>query len=182
LLDMSITVVISALITFAVIAVAGFTARSFLRNRRAPAPQTWPSHPVDRRLTLENSFRKQPDAGLEIRREALEDLHLSQFSSAEHARYAEVQAQYAEGAGGAVTEADQSLSDVMSMSGCLVSDFEQCGADMVMHFSSPTRERVIHEIALRRKPGSAHSDEVRLTLARYRSLLITMPSGWRRLS
>ncbi len=176
---MSTIPAIPALIAFVAIAVAGFTALMFLRKSRTRVPHTRFGRPDNTRLTANRRYSKQPGTGLDTRRETAEDFHLQQFSSAEHARCAEVHAQYAESLGGAVTEADQGLSDVLSMSGCLVSDFEQSGADIVIQSSALTRDVVIHEIALRKKPGRVSTDEMRRTLTRYRALVDTPPAGWR---
>jgi hypothetical protein len=170
---------IPALIAFVAIAVAGFTALIFLSRSRTRAPHRRFGRPRGIRPKANRPSSMQPETGLDARRETAEDFRLQQFSSAEHARYAEVHAQYAESPGGAVTEADQGLSDVLSMSGCLVSDFEQCGADIFIHASALTRDCVIHEIALRKRPGRGGADELRRTLIRYRTLLETPPAGWR---
>src|SRR6267378_851028 len=130
---MSTTLTIPALIAFVAIAVAGFTALIFLRRSRTRVPRRRFGRPHDIRPKANRPSSMKPEPGLDTRRETAEDFRLQQFSSAEHARCAEVHAQYAESPGGAVTEADQGLSDVLSMSGCLVGDFEQCGADIFIH-------------------------------------------------
>lgn len=173
---MSTTLVIPALIAFVAIAVAGFTVLICLRRSRPHPPQRRYGLSADTRFTVGHFHSKQPEAGLDTQRETAEDFPLPQFSSAEHARYAEVHAQYAESPGGAITEADQGPSDVLSMSACLVSDFEQCGADIIVRSPALTRDRVIHEIALRRKSGRAGADEVRQALTRYLALVESQPS------
>lgn len=171
---MNTSLVIPALIAFAAIAVAGFTALMFLRKGRSQAPHARYRRPAD---TVKHLSPKQPEIGLDMRRETAQDFHPQQFSSAEHARYAEVHAQYAESPGGAVTEADPGLSDVLSMTGCLVGDSEQCGADIVVRSSSLPGDRAIHEIALRRRTGRTGVEELRRTLNRYRALIDPRPAG-----
>jgi hypothetical protein len=171
---MSTTLVISALIAVAAIAVAGFTALKFLRKSRSRVP-----HTRHGRLNeiANHSSPKQAEIGPDLRRETVEDFHLQQFASAEHARYAEVHAQYAETNGGTVTEADPGLSDVLSMSGVLVGD-EQCGADIVVGSLQSPGDCVIHELALRirKRPGEF---ELRRALNRYRAL-VAPPQAARR--
>ena len=74
-------------------------------------------------------------------------------------------------AAGAVTEADQLLSDVMSTRGYPVSDFEQRAADIsVDHPLVLENYRTAHEIALRQTQGKASTEDLRQAMVHYRTL------------
>jgi len=93
----------------------------------------------------------------------------------DRARFAEswrkVQARFVDGPGGAVTEADQLLRDVMSARGYPVSDFEQRAADIsVDHPLVLENYRAAHQIALRQTQGQASTEDLRQAMIHYRTL------------
>jgi hypothetical protein len=76
-----------------------------------------------------------------------------------------------DGPGGAVTEADQLLSDVMSTRGYPVSDFEQRAADISVGYPLVLENyRSAHAIALRQTHGQASTEELRQSMIHYRTL------------
>jgi hypothetical protein len=76
-----------------------------------------------------------------------------------------------DGPGGAVTEADQLLRDVMSTRGYPVGDFEQRAADIsVDHPLVLDHYRSAHEIAVRQTQGQAGTEELRQAMIHYRTL------------
>jgi hypothetical protein len=82
-----------------------------------------------------------------------------------------VQARFVDSPGGAVTEADQLLADVMSLRGYQVSDFEQRAADIsVDHPLVMENYRAAHAIAVRQATGHASTEELRQAMIHYRSL------------
>ena len=82
-----------------------------------------------------------------------------------------MQARFVDGPGGAVTEADELLRDVMSTRGYPVSDFEQRAADIsVDHPLVLEHYRSAHEIAVRQTQGQASTEDLRQAMIHYRSL------------
>ena len=106
----------------------------------------------------EGGRRRQAEAGLDKRADRVESLHIRPLGPGDRARFVEswrrVQARFVDSPGGAVTEADQLLGDVMSTRGYPVSDFEQRAADIsVDHPLVLENYRSAHEIAIRQTRG-----------------------------
>ena len=82
-----------------------------------------------------------------------------------------VQARFVDTPGGAVTDADQLLRDVMSTRGYPVADFEQRAADVsVDHPLVIDNYRKAHEIALRQGLGQASTEDLRQAMIHFRTL------------
>jgi hypothetical protein len=76
-----------------------------------------------------------------------------------------------DGPGGAVTEADQLLGDVMSTRGYPVSDFGQRVADISVDYPLVLENyRSAHAIAVRQTQGQASTEELRQAMIHYRTL------------
>jgi hypothetical protein len=123
----------------------------------------------------EGGSRRHAEAKLDERQERIESLHIRPLASGDHARFLEswsrVQARFVDSPGGAVTEADQLLGDVMSTRGYPVSDFEQRAADIsVDHPQVMENYRTAHEIAVRQTLGQATTEESRQAMIHYRTL------------
>jgi hypothetical protein len=105
----------------------------------------------------------------------VEGLHIRPLASDDRARFidswARVQARFVDGPGGAVTDADQLLGNVMSARGYPVSDFEQRAADIsVDHPLVLENYRAAHESALRQMHGQASTEDLRQAMIHYRTL------------
>ncbi len=101
--------------------------------------------------------------------------HIRPLAAADRARFVEswarVQARFVDGPGGAVTEADQLLIDVMSTRGYPMADFEQRVADIsVDHPVVLDNYRSAHETALRQTRGQARTEDLRQAMIHYRTL------------
>jgi hypothetical protein len=123
----------------------------------------------------EGGGRRQAEAGLDKRADRVESFHIRPLGPDDRARFVEswtrVQARFVDSPGGAVTEADQLLGDVMSTRGYPVSDFEQRAADISVDYPSVLENyRSAHEIALRRTRGQASTEELRQAMIHYRTL------------
>jgi hypothetical protein len=82
-----------------------------------------------------------------------------------------VQTQFVDGPGAAVTGADHLLGEVMSTRGYPVSDFEQRAADIsVDHPLVLENYRSAHKIAIRQTQGEASTEELRQAMIHYRTL------------
>jgi hypothetical protein len=127
------------------------------------------------RAMKEGGSRRLAEAALDKRADRVEALHIRQLGPADRARFLEswrgVQARFVDGPGGAVTEADQLLGDVMSARGYPVSNFEQRAADISVDYPLVLQNyRAAHEIAIRQTRGQASTEELRQAMIHYRTL------------
>jgi len=119
--------------------------------------------------------RRYAEAELKERTERVEGLNIRPLAAGDRARFVElwrrVQARFVDGPGGAVTEADQLLRDVMSTRGYPVTDFEQRAADIsVDHPLVMENYRTAHAIAIRQTQGRANTEDLRQAMIHYRTL------------
>ena len=153
-----------------------------LRKRRTENLRTqFGGTEYDRTLKEEGS-RRHAEAGLKERNERVESLAIRPLASSDRVRFVEswsrIQARFVDGPGGAVTEADQLLGDVMSTRGYPVSDFEQRAADIsVDHPLVLQNYRTAHEIAVRQAQGKTNTEDLRQAMIHYRTLFEELVSG-----
>lgn len=169
------TTEIALIIALAVVLVAGIGAWLFLRKRRTERLRTQFGGTEYDRTVKEDGSRRHAEAGLKERTERVESLNIRPLAPGDRARFVEswsrIQARFVDGPGGAVTEADQLLGDVMSTRGYPVSDFEQRAADIsVDHPLVLENYRTAHEIALRQTSGQANTEDLRQAMIHYRTL------------
>ena len=140
--------------------IAGIVAWLVLRKRRTGKLRTKFGGAEYDRALKEDGRRRQAEAGLKERTERVESLNIRPLAADDRACFVEswsrVQARFVDGPGGAVTEADQLLRDVMSTRGYPVTDFEQRAADI-----SVDHPLVVENIASRSN----------LSVASYKNLL-----------
>jgi len=127
------------------------------------------------RAVKEGGNRRQAEAVLDQRSERVDRLNIRPLAASDRARFVEswarVQARFVDGPGGAVTDADQLLNDVMSTRGYPMSDFEQRVADIsVDHPLVLDNYRAAHETALRQTRGQARTEDLRQAMIHYRTL------------
>ena len=127
------------------------------------------------RAVKEGGNQRKAEAVLDQRAERVERLHIRPLAAADRARFVEswarVQARFVDGPGGAVTDADQLLIDVMSTRGYPMADFEQRAADIsVDHPLVLDNYRSAHETALRQTRGQARTEDLRQAMIHYRTL------------
>ena len=170
------TTQIAIVIAVAVLVAAGISIWLFTRKqRRTKRLRTQSGGTEYTRAMEEGGSRRKAEAVLDKRTDRVESLHIRPLGPADHARFAEswlrVQGRFVDGPGGAVTEADQLLGDVMSTRGYPVSEFEQRAADIsVYHPLVMENYRSAHEIALRQTRGQASTEELRQAMIHYRTL------------
>jgi hypothetical protein len=169
------TTALALIAALVVIVVAGIVAWAFLRKRRTARLQTRFGDAEYARAVQEGGSRRQAEAQLDKRQERVESFHIRPLASGDHARFLEcwskVQARFVDSPGGAVTEADKLLGDVMTTRGYPVSDFEQRSADIsVDHPQVMENYRTGHKIALRQALGQASTEELRQAMIHYRTL------------
>lgn len=169
------TTELALIIALAVIVVTGIAVWLFLRRRRTQGLRTQFGGAEYDRSMKEGESRRDAEAGLKERTERVKSLSIRPLAQADRARFVEswgrIQARFVDGPGGAVTEADQLLGDVMSTRGYPVSDFEQRAADIsVDHPLVLENYRTAHEIALRQTQGLASTEDLRQAMIHYRTL------------
>ncbi|MGP8270276.1 MAG: hypothetical protein ACLQLH_09430 [Terracidiphilus sp.] len=166
---------IALIVAFAVLVVAGIGAWFFLRSRRTKRLRTqFGGSEYDRALAGGGS-RRHAEARLDGRNDRIEALHIQPLAPGDRARFSEswrnVQGRFVDSPGGAVTDADQLLRDVMSTRGYPVADFEQRAADVsVDHPLVIDNYRKAHDIAVRQGLGHASTEDLRQAMIHFRTL------------
>jgi hypothetical protein len=166
---------IAIIIAVAVVVVAGIAIWLFTRKRRTERLRTQFGGAEYTRAVKEGGSRRKAEAALDERAERVEALHIRPLAPADRARFIEswgrVQARFVDSPGGAVTDADQLLGDVMSTRGYPMSDFEQRAADIsVDHPLVLDNYRAAHQSALRQTRGQASTEDLRQAMIHYRTL------------
>jgi hypothetical protein len=165
-----VTVIAVAVIVFAAVAIWLFTRKrrtARLRNQFGGAEYN--------RAVKEGGSQRRAEAVLDERAERVEALHIRPLSAGDRARFVEswarVQARFVDGPGGAVTDADQLLGEVMSTRGYPVGDFEQRAADIsVDHPLVLENYRAAHRTAVLQTQGQANTEDLRQAMIHFRRL------------
>src|SRR5580700_7519458 len=158
------TTQLALIIGLVVIVAAGIATLLYMRKRRTAKLRDQFGGPEYNRAVKEGGSQRHAENKLEKRAERVESFHIRGLAPADHARFMEawrkVQGRFVDSPGGAVTEADQLLGDVMSSRGYPVSDFEQRAADIsVDHPEVMENYRAGHAIAVRQTQGQASTEE-----------------------
>jgi hypothetical protein len=166
---------IGIVIAVAVVVVACIAIWAFARKRRTKRLQSQFGGAEYSRAVKEGGGRRQAEAVLDQRADRVGRLHIQPLTSADRARFVDswgrVQARFVDSPGGAVTDADQLLGDVMSRRGYPVSDFEQRAADIsVDHPLVLENYRAAHQSALLQTKGQASTEDLRQAMIHYRTL------------
>jgi hypothetical protein len=166
---------LALIIGLAAIVIAGITAWLILRKRRTGRLRTQFGGAEYDRAVKEDGSRRHAEAGLKERTQRVESLNIRPLASGDRARFVDswrrVQLRFVDGPGGAVTEADQLLRDVMTTRGYPVTDFEQQAADIsVDHPLVMEKYRLAHAIAVRQTQGQVNTEDLRQAMIHYRTL------------
>jgi hypothetical protein len=158
-----------------VVLAAGIAIALFVRKRRTQRLRTQFGGAEYTRAVKEGGSWQKAEAALDDRAERVERFHIRPLAPGDRTRFIEswarVQARFVDGPGGAVTDADQLLGDVMFTRGYPVSDFEQRAADLsVDHPLVLENYRAAHETALRQSRGQANTEDLRQAMIHYRTL------------
>jgi hypothetical protein len=169
------TTEIAIIIAVAVMVAAGIVGLLVFRNRRTKKLRAQFGGAEYDRALVKGGSRRHGEAGLVGRNDRIESLHIQPLAPGDRARFAEswrgVQGRFVDSPGGAVTDADQLLRDVMSTRGYPVTDFEQRAADVsVDHPLVIDNYRTAHEIAVRQGLGHASTEELRQAMIHFRTL------------
>jgi hypothetical protein len=163
------------IIVFAVVVVAGIAVWAFTRKRRTERLRTQFGSSEYSRAVKQGGSQRKAEAALDKRAERVDALHIRPLAPGDRARFVEswgrVQSRFVDSPGGAVTDADQLLGDVMSTRGYPMSDFEQRAADIsVDHPLVLDNYRAAHQTALRQTRGQASTEDLRQAMIHYRTL------------
>lgn len=158
-----------------VVVIVAYVAMGLLRKRHSRQLRTKFGGAEYDRTLQQGDGRRKAEAGLDQRTDRVESLNIRPLGSADRTRFVDawsrVQARFVNGPGGAVTEADQLLSDVMSARGYPVSGFEQRAADISVDYPLVLQNyRSAHASALRQTHGQASTEELRQAMISYRTL------------
>ena len=169
------TTQVAIVIAVAVLVVAGIVVWLLMRKHRTQRLRAQFGGAEYTRAVEEGGSRRKAEAALDGRAERVKGLHIRPLAAGDRARFVEswgrVQARFVDGPGGAVTDADQLLGDVMSTRGYPVSDFEQRAADIsVDHPSVLENYRAAHQSALLQTRGQASTEDLRQAMIHYRTL------------
>jgi hypothetical protein len=165
-----------ALIVLLVIVVVVIAALAFLaiRKRRSVQLRERFGPEYDRVVRREGDVRKAENV-LELRQKRREKFQLRPLSPADRSEFArrwnDVQAQFVDNPKGAVTNADNLVSQVMQARGYPMSDFEQSASDISVDYPEVVENyRGAHDIALRHSRGQASTEDLRRAMVHYRTL------------
>ena len=169
------TIQLALIAGLAVILFTGIAGWLFLRKRRTEKLRTQFGGAEYARSVKEDGSRRHAEAELKERTERVEGLDIRPLAPGDRDRFVaswgRIQARFVDGPGGAVTEADQLLGDVMSTRGYPVGDFDQRAADIsVDHPTVLQSYRTAHEIAVRQTKGTANTEDLRQAMIHYRTL------------
>ena len=169
------TIQIGIIIGVAVLLVASIIILFSIRKRKTERLRSQFGGAEYNRAVKEGGSRQKAESALDKRADRVESFHIQPLGPGDRARFVEswrgVQARFVDGPGGAVTEADQLLRDVMATRGYPVGDFAQRAADIsVDHPLVLEHYRSAHEIALRQTQGQAGTEELRQAMIHYRTL------------
>src|SRR5271155_5003191 len=175
------TTQIAIVIAVVVIVAAALAIWFSNRKRRTEKLRTQFGGAEYTRAVKEGGSQRKAEAALDERAARVEGLHIRPLAPGDRARFVEswarVQARFVDGPGGAVTDADQLLGDVMSVRGYPVSDFEQRAADIsVDHPLVLENYRAAHQSALRQTRGQASTEDLRQAMIHYRTLFEELAS------
>src|SRR6202041_1565581 len=169
------TTQIPIVVAVAVIAVGGILAWFFNRKRRTERLRTQFGGAEYDRAVKEGGGQRKAEAVLDQLADRVEGLHIRALAQGDRTRFVDswskAQARFVDSPGGAVTDADQLLGDVMSTRGYPVGDFEQRAADIsVDHPLVLENYRAAHKIALLQTQGKTGTEDLRQAMIHYRTL------------
>lgn len=170
-MDQSHAMIIAVVVVIAVLAIVGWL---FARKRRTKQLRERFGPEYDRVVRKEGNLRKG-EGILEFRAKKREQLQIVPLSDAVRSdftnRWTRVQSRFVDDPKGAVTDADQLVSEVMHVRGYPVANFEQQAEFIsVDHPVVVQNYRAAHDIALRHSQGKASTEDLRKAMVHYRSL------------
>jgi hypothetical protein len=169
------TTQIAIVVAVVVLAAAGIAILLLFRKRRTQRLRAQFGGVEYTRAVKEGGSRQKAEAVLDKRADRVEAMHIRPLGPGDRTRFieswAKVQARFVDGPGGAVTDADTLLGDVMSTRGYPITDFEQRAADIsVDHPTVLENYRAAHKTAIGQTQGQASTEDLRQAMIHYRTL------------
>ncbi|MGH2634134.1 MAG: hypothetical protein ACRDG3_12050 [Tepidiformaceae bacterium] len=167
-------IVIAAVVVAVIICVVAYAWwRQHSNQQRTERLQGQFGQEYDR--VVEEKGRKEAETDLAQRQERVEAMPLQPLTPGQTEQFASLwtatQARFVDDPGGAVTDADRLVADVMRTRGYPVGDFEQRAADVsVDHPQVVANYRAAHDIAIRHSRAEATTEELRQAMVHYRAL------------
>ena len=161
------------LVAIGAIVVVAAVVFALSRRRSQQLRQRFGSE-YDRAVQAEGNARKA-EAELAARAKRVESLHIRPLTPADATRFEGawrvVQSRFVDDPGGAVTDADRLVGEVMAARGYPVGDFEQRVADIsVDHPDVVMNYRAARDIAEMHARGAASTEDQRQAMVHYRAL------------
>ena len=161
-------------IAIAAVVVLAVVVWSALRTRRTQTLKEGFGPEYDRTVADAPS-KREAEAELSERQKRREELDVKPLSPGARERYVELwqatQARFVDDPGGAITEADLLIQQVMRERGYPVEDFEQRAADVsVDHPDVVNNYRAAHGISIAHERERASTEDLRRAMVHYRSL------------
>jgi hypothetical protein len=165
---------VTLLVVAALVVVAG-VAWYEARRRRQRSEQLRGQFGGEYDRAVRDMGRKGGEKTLEARRERVQKMPIRPLEPREAERFAELwrstQARFVDEPGGALTDADRLVGEVMQARGYPVGGFEARAADVsVDHPQVVSNYRQAHGIALKQAHGGASTEECRQAMVHYRAL------------
>lgn len=167
----TISIVVAVVIVVAVLAVVGWL---YSRRRRSSLLRERFGPEYERVLRDKGDVRKA-EGVLEWRAKKREQLRIVPLSAPVRSdfasRWTKVQSRFVDDPKGAVSEADQVVTEIMHARGYPMGDFDhQAEIISVDHPVVVQNYRAAHDIALRHGQGQASTEDLRKAMVHYRSL------------
>jgi hypothetical protein len=169
------TLVIMIVIVVVVLALVGTAAYSMVQKRRSQRLRDQFGPEYERSVEQADN-RKTAEADLRDREKRHRKLELRTLDADQHRqfqrRWADVQRSFVDDPSRAVRDADGLVIDVMSARGYPVDDFDQRAEDLSVQYPVVTQHyREARHIARVNERGEADTEELRLAVSSYRSLV-----------
>ena len=143
------TAQIVMVVVISVMVIAAIATLIFVRKRRTQRLRSQFGGNEYSRAVKEGGSRRKAEAELDNRADRVEALHIRPLAPGDRARFLEswtkVQARFVDSPGGAITDADQLLGDVMATRGYPMGNFEQRAADLSVDFYFPPPVHLPHQ-------------------------------------
>jgi hypothetical protein len=162
------------LIIIAVVAIAALAAWTWQRRQRTTLLKKRFGPEYDRVVHHAGTVSRA-EAQLEARAKRVSDLHIRPLTPEARDRYSSewtrVQSRFVDDPGGAVTEADRLVGEVMNERGYPLGEFEQRVEDIsVDHPTVVMNYRATRDIVSRHAAGKASTEDLRQAVVHYRVL------------
>ena len=172
---MEIWMVIAIAAVLVIVIVALVMLRMKAQHQRQGTERLQQKFGSEYESAVTDAGRKKGEADLEGREERVAGFELRPLSASEAERFTGLwtaaQARFVDDPGGAISDADSLLSEVMQARGYPVSDFEQRADDIsVNHAEFVGNYRAAHAAAAKHSRGETSTEDLRRAMVNYRWL------------